>query len=214
MSDPKRTQSVGGVILNPEKQVLVVSQHGTAWSLPKGHLENGEDEISALYREIHEETGLEKKDLTLHKKLGTYERWRIGEDGRDDHSEWKTITMYFLTTRVTELKPIDSENPEARWVDQDDVEILLTHPSDKEFFESIRDHLSLRLDVSVKLVFLRSFVTIFEAETVKQLLEAEGIKVIFQTMQPNSAAYLGNITGGELYVRSEDIERAREILQE
>ena len=122
--------------------------------------------------------------------------------------------MYFLTTRVTELKPIDSENPEARWVDQDDVEILLTHPSDKEFFESIRDHLSLRLDVSVKLVFLRSFVTIFEAETVKQLLEAEGIKVIFQTMQPNSAAYLGNITGGELYVRSEDIERAREILQE
>lgn len=195
MSEPKHTQSVGGVILNPEKQVLVVSQQGVTWSLPKGHVEPGEDEMTTLYREIYEETGLEKKDLTLHKKLGTYE----------------TTTMYFLTTTATERKPTHLE---TRWVAQEDVEILLTYYPEKEFFESIRNHLSLKLDVSIKLVFLRSFATVFEAEAAKKILEAEGIKAIFQTLLPSGSGYFGNITGGELYVRSEDIEKAREILRE
>ena len=214
MSESKRTHSIGGVILNPKKQVLVVSQQGTSWSLPKGHIEQGEDEMSTLYREIYEETGLEKKDLILHKKLGTYERWKIGKEGRDDHSERKIITLYFLTTTVTKIAPLDPGNPEARWVDQNDVQILLTHPSDIEFFESIRDHLWLNLDASVKLVFLKSFVTAFEAEAAKKLLEAEGIKTIFQSLLPTGEHFwLGNRGGGELYVRSEDFEKAREILE-
>ena len=199
--------------MNPQKQVLVVSQQGTSWSLPKGHIEPGEDEMTALYRELYEETGLERQNLTLHKKLGTYERWKIGKEGSDDHSEWKVITMYLLTTEVTDVKPRDPGNPEARWVDQNDVEILLTHPTDKEFFESIRDHLWLNLDTSVKLVFLRSFATVFDAESAKAILEAEGIKVIFQTLQGAMIGY-GNAIGGELYVRFEDVEKARELLGE
>jgi hypothetical protein len=39
------------------------------------------------------------------------------------------------------LKPIDPDNPEARWVDPEQVRELLTHPKDGEFFESIRGQL-------------------------------------------------------------------------
>jgi hypothetical protein len=35
------------------------------------------------------------------------------------------------------LAPTDPENPEARWVERDEVTRFLTHPKDKEFFQKI-----------------------------------------------------------------------------
>ena len=54
----KETQSAGGVIENTEGKIVVVSQRGTSWSLPKGHIEDGEDILAAAKREIYEETGI------------------------------------------------------------------------------------------------------------------------------------------------------------
>lgn len=128
------TRSAGGVVLNRGGQVLVVSQHGTSWSLPKGRLEEGEDELAAARREIYEESGI--RDLTLIRELGSYDRFRIGRDGGDDPSELKTIYMFLFETAETELAPVDVENPEARWVDRDEVAALLTHPKDSEFYST------------------------------------------------------------------------------
>jgi hypothetical protein len=36
------------------------------------------------------------------------------------------------------LSPEDPENPEAKWVDPQEVSALLTHPKDKEFYENIK----------------------------------------------------------------------------
>jgi 8-oxo-dGTP pyrophosphatase MutT (NUDIX family) len=132
---PKHSFSSGGVIIGPSKKVLVVSQHGTSWSLPKGRLEEGEDAKTAALREIEEETGLTK--LELIEELGTYDRSLIGIDGKPDNQFSKTITIYLYTTPEEDLKPIDPENPEAKWVDPDEVENLLTHPKDKEFYKSV-----------------------------------------------------------------------------
>ena len=126
------TRSAGGVVLNGSGQVLVVSQHGTSWSLPKGHVEAGEDTLAAAKREIYEESGV--TDLTLVRELGSYQRFRIGRDGGDDRSELKTIFMFLFETTQTTLSPADAENPEARWVDSEEVAGLLTHAKDKEFF--------------------------------------------------------------------------------
>ncbi|HSW37844.1 MAG TPA: NUDIX domain-containing protein [Candidatus Saccharimonadales bacterium] len=131
-----KSQSAGGVIINPKGQVLVVSQHGTSWSLPKGTLEPGEDHKTAALREFEEETGI--TDVTFIKELGTYERYKIAKDVSEDKSEWKTITIYLCTTPEEELKPIDPENPEAHWVEPDKVADLLTHPKDIEFYRSVQ----------------------------------------------------------------------------
>ena len=56
------TKSGGGVVLNEKGEVLVVSQRGNAWSLPKGHIEAGEDAIAAARRETLEESGLADLD--------------------------------------------------------------------------------------------------------------------------------------------------------
>jgi ADP-ribose pyrophosphatase YjhB (NUDIX family) len=131
----KRTHSAGGVVTNSEGKVLVVSQHGTSWSLPKGHIDPGEDALAAAKREIYEESGI--RDLELIRELGTYERHKIGVDGGEDGSELKVITMFLFRTSENSLKPVDPDNPEARWVEKSKVAPLLTHEKDKQFFERV-----------------------------------------------------------------------------
>jgi ADP-ribose pyrophosphatase YjhB (NUDIX family) len=136
-SDIQRSTSGGGVVLNKDGDVLVVSQSGTSWSLPKGRVDAGEDPLAAAKREIYEESGV--IDLAYVKELGSYERFAIGLNGGEDSSRLKTIVMFMFTTKQMLLNPVDPANPEARWVPQDQVEALLTHPKDKEFF---RTHLA------------------------------------------------------------------------
>ena len=136
ISEMNHTFSGGGVVLNSQGQVLIVSQHGTSWSLPKGHIEKDEDPQMAAQREIKEESGI--KDLKFIKELGSYDRYRITQDGGEDKNELKTITMFlFRTDHEAELRPTDPENPEARWVEPENVSDLLSHPKDKEFFKSV-----------------------------------------------------------------------------
>lgn len=136
------TRSAGGVVLNSKGQVLVVNQRGRSWSLPKGHIEEGEDVLAAARREINEESGL--TDLQYIKPLGSYERQRIGIDGGESGAERKHLTFFLFETPEMNLKPIDPHNPEARWVDQNQVADLLTHPKDKEFFQTILKDLDPR----------------------------------------------------------------------
>ena len=113
---------------------------GDSWSLPKGHIDPGETPDEAAVREIREETGIE--EVRLVRKLGSYERYRIGKGGKeDDTSELKHITMFEFTTMQETLVPQDPANPSAKWVPIDEVAGILTHPKDKEFFDGIKDSL-------------------------------------------------------------------------
>jgi ADP-ribose pyrophosphatase YjhB (NUDIX family) len=131
----KKTRSAGGVVTNDEGEVLVVSQRGRSWSLPKGHIDPGEDALAAAKREIYEESGI--RDLELVRELGTYERHKISWDGGDDRTERKMITMFLFRTSEKMLKPVDPDNPEARWVEKSKVALLLTHEKDKAFFRRV-----------------------------------------------------------------------------
>ena len=134
-----KTQTAGGVVISKKKKVLVVNQRGHSWSLPKGHIEEGEDAKTAAIREIEEEAGILR--LTYVKELGSYIRYKIGLDGKDDVRELKHIHMFLFTTDELKLCPQDENHPEARWVYPDEVEALLTHPKDKAFFKSIRQQI-------------------------------------------------------------------------
>ncbi|MBS3175709.1 NUDIX domain-containing protein [Candidatus Woesearchaeota archaeon] len=132
----KQTKSAGGVVINKKGQVVVVSQGGTSWSLPKGHTENNETPMDAAKREIQEESGITQ--LQFIKDLGNYQRYKISLDGSEDTSVIKTISMFLFSTNQKILKPRDcQETPDARWVDKTKVAELLTHKKDKEFFLKI-----------------------------------------------------------------------------
>ena len=136
----QKTESAGGVVMNARGEVVVVNQQHDSWSLPKGHVDSGESAREAAKREIAEECGI--KDAEYIRELGSYERYRIGKGGiGDDTNELKHIHMFLFTTSDAALTPVDPANPEARWVPVKEVAALLTHPKDKEFFESIKDSL-------------------------------------------------------------------------
>ncbi len=132
----KSTVSAGGIVLNPHGMVLVVNQRGTSWSLPKGHIDPGEEALAAAKREIMEESGV--TNLKFIKFLGVYGRYKIGLKDVENKHEWKTILFYLFKSRQINLKPLDPHNPEARWVHPDEVDGLLTHPKDKAFYRSIK----------------------------------------------------------------------------
>lgn len=135
----KETHSAGGVVINAKEKILVVNQKGRSWSLPKGHIEKGESPRSAAEREIYEELGIKK--LKYIRALDTYKRYRMNKNNKDDKSQRKKITMFLFKTSQERLKPKDPENPEAKWVNKEEVARLLTHKEDKKFFLSIAKEL-------------------------------------------------------------------------
>ena len=133
----RRLDIAGGVVINKKGEVAVVNQNNNSWSLPKGHIDPGEDPLTAAKREINEECGI--ADLTFIKELGYYLRPSYGEDD----SATKLRIVYLFTTDQKELKPTDPENPEARFVPKSQVADLLTHPKDKNFFLEILNELEM-----------------------------------------------------------------------
>jgi ADP-ribose pyrophosphatase YjhB (NUDIX family) len=137
--------SAGGVILNEQGKVVVVRQIKNKlvpWSLPKGRVEEGEDYLTAAKREIHEESGL--THLELIKELPTYSRPILTAQGTDS-VDTKVLHYYIFRTKEEHLKPVDADNPEAKWVTLSKLKELINIPQDREFISRVeKDLLSLR----------------------------------------------------------------------
>jgi 8-oxo-dGTP pyrophosphatase MutT (NUDIX family) len=129
-------QIAGGIVWNKHKGIVVVNQNHNSWSLPKGHVEQGEETLAGAIREIQEESGVPPSALTLIREITHYTRKRSKlRDG--DTDELRDITLYLFTTEWEELTPLDPENPEALWIPPTVVPDLLTNPIDKKEFERI-----------------------------------------------------------------------------
>ena len=134
-------ESAGGIIVGRNGKIVLVCQHGNSWSFPKGHIEEGESALEAARREIFEETGI--TDAEYIQDLGSYERYSIGKDGTGENRDLglRRRTFFLFHTKETALNPQETEGEvtEARFMTQDEALTMLTHPKDREFFESVRD---------------------------------------------------------------------------
>ncbi len=98
------------------------------WSLPKGKLQEGEDEADAAVREVEEETGL---------------RCRLGEElpsssYQDRFGRDKTVRYWAMTPdgrRPSSFVP-NAEVDEVRWLTPDDAATLLSYDRDREILRS------------------------------------------------------------------------------
>lgn len=75
--------SVKAIIKNVNEEILLIFEVGEGWELPGGGLEQGEDPILGLRREISEETGLNAEWIsdepvafwTINKNMQTGPKW-------------------------------------------------------------------------------------------------------------------------------------------
>ncbi|MBI2105233.1 NUDIX domain-containing protein [Candidatus Woesearchaeota archaeon] len=136
------TKSSGGLILrNGIKglECIIVSQCGTSFSLPKGHIERDEESIDAALREVEEEVGICPVNIEYLGKIGSYQRFALNSKGEEDYSELKTITIYLFNLLNSEkifLKPKDPQNPYVFWLSLKEAPNKLTHPADRGFLRN------------------------------------------------------------------------------
>jgi ADP-ribose pyrophosphatase YjhB (NUDIX family) len=98
------------------------------WSLPKGHIEQGERAEETAVREIAEETGVRADVLAA---LGNIDYWFVSESRRVH----KTVHHYLLRFRGGELSDDDHEVGEVAWVPLDEVPSRLAHADERRLAE-------------------------------------------------------------------------------
>jgi 8-oxo-dGTP diphosphatase len=121
------SRAAGGVVVDPRGRVVVVRQRSRTWSLPKGHLEDGEGWEDAARREVEEETGMRGR---LGRELDPA-RYRTPK-GRD-----KTVRYWVMDYEEGEFAPND-EVDELRWLAPGDALALLSYPADRRIVEQVR----------------------------------------------------------------------------
>ena len=95
------------------------------WSLPKGHIEEGETPEQAAIREVAEETGINSE---ISRELGVIDFWFMA-GGKRIH---KTVHHYLFKEVSGTLTPQESEVDEARWFPLEEIVSLLAYPDEKK----------------------------------------------------------------------------------
>ena len=108
MNYPKHIVATGSLVTNKNNQVLLVKTERRGWEMPGGQVEEGEDIISALKREVLEETGV---TIQIKKLSSIY----------SSVSEPAKIIVDFISEYESGEVKADNEIQDAKWFSKEDV---------------------------------------------------------------------------------------------
>ncbi|MGN6378350.1 MAG: NUDIX hydrolase [Gaiellales bacterium] len=112
-------RAAGGVVLRDGLVAVVHRPHRHDWTLPKGKLEQGEDDHAAALREVLEETGW---SVEVERDLGTVSYEARGMP--------KTVRWYLMRP-LHEAGDPEADVDEVRWLDPAAARALLSYDLDR-----------------------------------------------------------------------------------
>lgn len=121
--------NVGAIIINDYKKVLALERKNIkgAWQMPQGGLNEDEEPLDAIKREILEETSITKDDLIL---LNEYPEWlayelpkekRTGKYGRGQVQKWFLFRFIGLEAHIDIENVEDQEFSSWKWIDLSEI---------------------------------------------------------------------------------------------
>ena len=125
---------VGIVVLNKENKVLVakrIDNQKNLWQMPQGGVDDGEDYLTAAYRELEEETSI--KNVELIKALDELISYELPKDllgiiwkGKYRGQEQKWFIVRFLgQDGEINIKTKNPEFCEWKWIDLENITDLV-----------------------------------------------------------------------------------------
>jgi 8-oxo-dGTP pyrophosphatase MutT (NUDIX family) len=124
--------SAGGLVIDSTgtKGLLIArrdqkDQTRLIWSLPKGHIEEGETPEIAAIREVAEETGIRSE---ISRSLGVIDFWFMAS-GKRIH---KTVHHFLFKEVGGSLQPQVTEVDDVAWVPLEEVVERLAYPDEKK----------------------------------------------------------------------------------
>ena len=114
MTPPKHIVAVSGLISHPNSDVLLIRSPRRGWEFPGGQVEEGENLIEALQREIKEESGV---NASIGSLVGIY----------SNISTPQKLMFGFLCDYVSGELATSDESLETRWVTRHSVLQYVSH---------------------------------------------------------------------------------------
>jgi 8-oxo-dGTP pyrophosphatase MutT (NUDIX family) len=105
--------------------LMIATDGGKRWGLPKGHVRRGEAAEAAAIREIAEETGLEGEVVS---HLATIEYWFRSGSARIH----KYVDLFLVSYVRGDLLPQQSEVDDAQWFGLDDALIISSFKRERD----------------------------------------------------------------------------------
>jgi len=105
--------------------LLISTQNGKRWQLPKGHIEHGERPEQTAVREVREETGVDAEVVAA---LGEVRYWYQ----RGGRRIPKLVTFFLFDYVSGDVADHDHEVEEARWIPLREAQRNLSYKGERE----------------------------------------------------------------------------------
>ncbi len=145
-------KSAGIVIFHgrgKNRKFLLLHYAAGHWSLPKGHVESGEDELEASLRELNEETSLSESDISFLKGFNEKIEYSFKKGSGESISK---KVLFFLAKTTGSLKnppevKLSFEHMGFEWLAFRQAMQKLTYNTDKGVMQEAQDFLEKKKGV-------------------------------------------------------------------
>jgi 8-oxo-dGTP pyrophosphatase MutT (NUDIX family) len=126
-------RSAGGLVVLGSRILLISTQAGRRWQLPKGHIEEGETPEQAAVREVREETGVTSRVVA---PLPGVEYWFVERGAHRIHKQVDYFLLDYLSGDTADFDPHEVSG--AEWFSWEEGLAKLSFENERRVVEKAR----------------------------------------------------------------------------